>query len=288
MQVYERVTDKAAGEQRPTKGGAVPPLLLPISPMSAPMRIEEKLVLLCAAAIVAGVAAFPVAAQIPDQPPHKWKGELTPYLWAPGIDGDITVNGRTASIDRSWSDVSKNVDVGGSVLGLLQYGQLVAYGQVDYVKLGTSNLQRTPAGGNLEAKSTIGTLAVGYQFLGSGGKTYDVLVGARRLYMDNTLDLNGVGSFERKKGFTDPLIMFRPSIPFGQSGRWRFNPTVDVGGGGDSKSTYELWPQIQYAFSPNWALRVGYRRLHYKIEKGSDSSWDGNITGLMIGLGGTW
>src|SRR5258706_16173485 len=36
-----------------------------------------------------------------------WKFELTPYIWAVGLKGDVTVKGREGSVDKSFSDLIK-------------------------------------------------------------------------------------------------------------------------------------------------------------------------------------
>jgi hypothetical protein len=141
--------------------------------------------------------------------------------------------------------------------------------------------------GRLESDTTITTLAIGYQFLGSGGKTYDLMIGTRKVSMDNTLTLNGLAGspFRGDRDVRDTVVVFRPSIPLSE--KWRFNPTLSYGSG-DSEKTYELWPQFQYQFTPNWAARLGYRRLAYDIETSAGNRFDGSFEGFVIGFGGTF
>jgi hypothetical protein len=42
------------------------------------------------------------SAQAQDQ---NWSFEVAPYLWAAGLDTDITIGDRTATVDRSFSDL---------------------------------------------------------------------------------------------------------------------------------------------------------------------------------------
>ncbi len=84
----------------------------------------------------------------------------------------------------------------------------------------------------------------------------------------------------------DTVLIVRPSIPI--STRWRFNPTVQVGAG-DSENTYQLQPQFQYDFSERWEARIGYRKLHYSINRGrADTAMDINLSGPLIGFGGVF
>ncbi len=136
----------------------------------------------------------------------------------------------------------------------------------------------------LKIDLTVATLAVGYQFQGSKGKTYDLLLGAREVWLDRELRQSG-GTLTRNRNLTDVVVVFRPSVPLSQS--WRFNPVASFGGG-DSKLTYELWPQFQYQISEHWATRLGYRRLYYDIRDDDANKWNGGFQGWVIGIGGIW
>ena len=48
------------------------------------------------------LAASPASGEEP------WSFELTPYLWASGLHGDLSARGRTASVDSSFSDLVKD------------------------------------------------------------------------------------------------------------------------------------------------------------------------------------
>lgn len=243
--------------------------------------ISKKAAALLGASAIAGIATV-APAQAAE---NVWKGEITPYLWTVGVDGDVTVGDREVSVDVGFDDVLDVTDAAGSVLGVLQYGRLVFWGQVDYLSVSTDELDNAPARGSLDSDSTIATLAVGYKFGDPNGKTYDLMIGARRISLENTLELNGIGRFEREQDFTDAVVVFRPSIPLSQ--RWRFNPTLSFGTG-DSEKTYEMWPQLQYRAMDHLALRLGYRRLFYDIEGDSGNKFDASFSGWIIGVGGIW
>ncbi|TDR53041.1 hypothetical protein DFP85_110107 [Halomonas ventosae] len=215
----------------------------------------------------------------------QWSGEITPYLWAAGIDGDATVQGNDVEIDVGFDDLLDNTDLAGSVLGVLRRDRLVFWGQVDYFSLSTGAVD-TPSGASaeLETDSVIWTLAAGYQFDGwMPGQHVDVMLGARQLSLDNELSISGVGTFTRDKDYTDAVVVVRPSLPINE--RWLFNPTLSFGTG-DSDSTWELWPQFQYKITDTWAARIGYRRLHYDIEGDAGNEFDAAFHGLVVGFGG--
>lgn len=215
----------------------------------------------------------------------EWNGEVTPYVWAAGIDGDATIGGNEVDIDVSFDDLLDKTDFGGSVLGVLQRDRWVFWGQLDYLALSTDDVD-TPSGASadLDTDALIWTLAVGYQFDGwRPGQHFDVLLGARQLSLDHELSISGVGNFDRDKEYTDAVVVIRPSLPINE--RWRFNPTLSFGTG-DSEYTWELWPQFQYKVTDTWAARIGYRRLHYDIEGDNDNEFDAAFHGLVVGFGG--
>jgi hypothetical protein len=77
------------------------------------------------------------------------------------------------------------------------------------------------------------------------------------------------------------MLVLRPWFPITE--RLSFNPTLAIGGGGDSDLIYELQPQFRYNFTPHIALSVGYRQLYYDIE-GDNTKFDGKLHGALIGL----
>lgn len=230
--------------------------------------------------------------------PQGWKIETTPYLWAAGLEGDVTVNGNEVEFERSASDIFEAIDMAVSILGVVQYNRFLFWGQADYFSKSTDNLdvEDQPEGGKLESKMSLGELAVGYQFDGfMEGMTIDVLAGVRALTMDNELTIYGVGTWETEDpaqdSRVDGILVLRPSIPILPSkiDGLVFNPTLAIGAG-DSDLVYELFPQIQYQITEHVAARVGYRTVGYKIkgEHNEDNEANVRMAGLTVGVGVTF
>jgi hypothetical protein len=222
----------------------------------------------------------------------KWQFEATPYLWATGMEGDMTVDGQTIEFDKKFSDIIDKVDMAFSALGVAQKGRFLVWAQGDYFSLSTQQFvtPHAPAGAKLETTLNIGELAVGWQVDGwSDKQTFDLLIGARFTRLESTLTVNTVGTFKNTRTLTDPMILVRPSIPILPSkiDGLRFNPTLGFGAGGDSKYVYEMQPQIQYQFTEHMAGRFGFRTVGYKVEKDGDEM-NMRMSGLLIGLGFTW
>lgn len=242
--------------------------------------------------IVAAVSAIAMAASFSLQAAadEAWKFEVTPYMWFPGLDADINVHGNDASVDMSSSDGLDAAELAGAVLFIAQRGPWVIFGQADYMALDSDNVSDTALsrrGASLRTDVTMGTLAFGYQLAsGSGRHTLDVLLGARYTSIDNEFEGPLVGDVQGKVSVTDPILLLRPSFQISE--KWRFNPTLGVGGGGDSDAVYDLQPQIQYQATPNFAIRAGYRDVKYEVEGDNGNTFDGSFAGPFIGFGLTW
>lgn len=233
-------------------------------------------------ALLLAAAGLPAVAADDD----TWKVEFTPYLWGAGLNADVTVRDQTATVDAGFDDIVENLDMAAAFLGTAQYNSWVTWVQVDYLDLSTDISRRANAG-SLESKSTMAALGFGYQFQGwKEGQTIDALLGVRNLSLDNRLQLDGHGARSDDRDVTDPVIILRPSFPISE--KWRFNPTLSYGTGGDSEETWELQPQFQYQAGQNTSLRLGYRKLHYELENESGNAFDGAFEGPFIGFGFTF
>jgi hypothetical protein len=248
------------------------------------IQTSSRVAPVCTAVVLFATAAATSRAAAAEQ---ACSFEITPYLWAIGLDGDVTVRGQKVSVDKSFDEVLDSVDIAGAVLMVGQLRRFVALAQLDYYSLSSDELDNPPARGSLDSDVVLATLAAGYQFgKPQAGHTLAVLLGLRHLSLDNELSLDGIGRFEHDDDVTDPVLMLRPSWRI--SDRWRFNPTLAYSTGGDSESSYELQPQLQFQMSERVALRFGYRRLDYEIEGPRGNRWDGAFQGLFVGVGGTF
>jgi hypothetical protein len=240
---------------------------------------------MAAVATTLAIAAVAPRAHAQDE---NWGFEVSPYLWAAGLDADVTLANQTANVKRDFSDIVDSLDVGGGIMAGALLDRFVVVTQLDYISLDSDELDDAPARGRLESELFMAMLALGYRFGGdTPGKHIDVLLGARNLSLDNTLTLDGLGRFEGDKDFLDPILMLRPSFPLGQ--RWRLNATLSYGAGGDSEKTWELQPHVQFQINDHLAARFGYRRLHYEIDaENGRNKFDGAFEGLILGIGGTF
>jgi hypothetical protein len=226
------------------------------------------------------------AAATPATAEGNWEFEVTPYLWAAGIAADMVVRGQPVEVDMGFSDVLDALDIGGAVLLRAQKGPWVVFTQLDYLSLSTDELEDPPAAGRVDQKVTMASLAFGREFASANGRrTIDVLVGARHFSVDTDLTLGPLG-FSDERTVNDPIIMLRPSFQISE--RWRLNPTFAYAVGGDSETSWEMQPTIQFQVGKTTTLRFGYRKLHYELEADAGGTFDGDFHGPFIGFGGTF
>lgn len=235
---------------------------------------------------VMGVQAAPQAQD------GGWNLEVTPYLWMMGIDGDVTVGGREVDVDVGFDDVVDRLDIGGGLLVVAERNRYLAWGQIDYLSLSSDEAdvedRLAPEGVSLDTETVLAEAAAGYRVDGwAEGQTFDLLVGVRYLWIENDLSVRGTGDFKDDNDVIDPIFVVRPRIPLFPTkiDGLVFNPTLAIGGGGDSDLVYELQPQLQYQISETWAARIGYRRVYYKIDNDANNEFDGAFQGAFVGLG---
>jgi len=234
------------------------------------------------AAMLAAIVAVGIGTAAQAQT-SDWKFEVTPYVWLAGVDGTLTVGNKSADFDQSFSDIVSNVNVAAEGLAVVQYKQIVGFAQADFFNFRKGSDFNRPNIDDAKLNNTFVTLAAGYQFPGFvKNSTIDVLAAARFYNLDGEVNLVSGASVGKSKTFVDPALVIRPSFQLTE--KLRFNPTLSIGGGGDSKLIYELQPQFQYDFTNNIGMRLGYRRLFYKTDNDRNLETEITLSGLIAGV----
>ena len=248
------------------------------------MKRIMRIIIMATLLLTFGVTGF--AAE-----PKGLKVELMPYLWFAGLEGDLTINDTEYEFSKSPEDVFESVSVAGSFLAVLQYNRFLLWYQGDYFNRSTDEFDDHPEHVSIDSTMLLNEVAVGYQIDGFfEGQTFDLMVGARFLNMENELIIADHSVAKREVNVADPMLVIRPSIPLFPSliKGLRFNPTLAIGGGGDSDLVFELFPQIQYQFTDHIAMRLGYRTVGYKFtgDNNEDNELNLRLSGLIFGVGG--
>jgi hypothetical protein len=252
-------------------------------------------VALCAAA--AATTAF--AQQAVPARDDAWRFEVTPYLFAPVIQGSAQARGINSEVDASFSDILNHLDSGFTGLLEARKGSWLFAVDAIYTKLSDEPAKSWtgPLGNSNTAELKLTFKQYIYQF--SAGRRVldertklDVFGSARYTKLDATAALtvetgspllpDGSRSSTRNKAWWDPVVGARVTTPLAE--RWAGVGYLDAGGTGSSQYSYQAYLGASWNFHGNLTGKLGYRYLHQKYEK-DDFEWDIRTQGPFLGLG---
>lgn len=219
--------------------------------------------------------------------PGDWVWQVTPYVWASGVGGDITpfTGAPTIEVDSSFSEVLEDLDAAFFLTGYARRDRFVVMGDFSYSKSSKAGLvpPGAPATGSLSQTSL--TLAAGYRTHDTPELTVDFLGGARVWRIRGSVEVPLAGISESPSlDFVDPILAVRANAPLG--GAWSATVYADVGGFGvGSDLTTQLVATVNYQMGDNFYLSGGYRTL--AIDYDDDGTViDARMSGPLFGA--TW
>jgi hypothetical protein len=227
----------------------------------------------------------------------KWRFSLVPLAWLPGIDGNVTVRGRTADVNVNFDQIFQHLD--GAFMAYLEArkDKFGFYAQPTYVKLeGDGNAG--PLQGSVTLKMWV-VEAGGFYQLGKWGEEkpleLSVFAGMRYWSLDADVNINGTrGDLINLSGSTtldlyDPLIGLKAQRYLTE--KLSLVLRGDIGGFGASNSSSDFsWQAlglVGYDFSKHFAVFAGYRALALRKETGSGSGKHGVdliFNGALLGF----
>jgi hypothetical protein len=237
-----------------------------------------------------------------------WEMRLMPYLWLISLDADSTVNGLSGSADLSFGDVLDNLDfaaMGRAELWKDKWG--LSFDGV-FMNLGASKSftgRRGLVAFDLDADVRIGMADFALmhrlfeESFGNNNQqklTFEPYAGLRYSYLKQEIDLNinipSVGSIGQTLGtsedWVEPFVGGR--LIWDLNDKLALNVRGDAGGfgiGSASDLTWQIVGGIDYKFSKNIILNVGYRYVDLDYSRGSGSDEFGmrlKAQGPVIGL----
>lgn len=259
-------------------------------------------IVMIAVFIVAVMLAFmpAPAAAASEGDPGAWQFEITPYLFAAGLSGDIGINSVTADVDASFNDILNNLDSGFMALFEARKGPWSFDFEGVYFKLADEKARswEGPLGntttGTLEGTMTeeLYQLSAGYRVADDGVKV-DLFGAVRTTLLDTKLDLtvttgadllpDGSRSTRISESWWDPVVGARLLVPIAEA--WTAVGYADIGGFGvGSDLTYQLLAGVNWQFAKSVSAKLGYRYLYQDYE--SDGFvWDMTASGFYLGAG---
>ena len=176
----------------------------------------RPVVMLLVGLLVGGTVS---AARAADEDPDAWHVTVTPYAWAPGIYGDVTVRGVTAEVDASFLDLLDKTD---TLVGLdarleVTRGRFGVFGDIFYTKTEIEDAGIT--GLDVETRMWFIEFGAQYRVLDTRddrvpGFTVDVYGGGRYSFLELDLDTAGAPSANQSKDWIDPIVGARVGVHF--------------------------------------------------------------------------
>lgn len=229
-----------------------------------------------------------------------WQFEITPYLFAAGLNGTTGIGRVSADVDLSFDDILKNLDSGFMALFEARKGKWMYGLEGVYFKLKDERASswQGPLGNtntnSLDATVTeqIYQFTAGYRALDERTKV-DVIGAARYTQLDVDLNLafttgadllpDGSRGTSKTQSWWDPVIGIRVLQPFADA--WTLVGYADIGGFGvGSDLTYQLLAGVNWQFARSWIAKAGYRYLYQDYEN-DGFIWDMSASGLYLGAG---
>lgn len=237
-----------------------------------------------------------------------WALQTTFYLWATGLEGNISPFRRapTLHVEKSFSDVMDDLNFGGFFNVWGRYDRFVVSGDVMYVDTTDSHatgplpalqipgLVTIPTGAtvgaNVDTQEFMATLQGGYRIIDTQEFTLDALAGARFWHISNNVTVTAShpllgtisASHDESFGWVDPVIGARLFVNL--IDRLSLQGQVDIGGFGvGSDLTWSALATVNYTFTENLSVSAGYKVLDVDYEN-DGHVFDARLSGPVLGL----
>jgi hypothetical protein len=230
-------------------------------------------------ALALGVAAAANAQG--DGAQDAWTVEVTPYLWAAGLDGDTAVDGTGSEIDTGYKFFSlDNLDF---ALGAALEARKNRWGMLyDAMYVEFSDAFERAPGSEVEVSGgfveTVGSMAA------RNGRPFELLFGLRYVSLRATVDIAPIPRASARETWLDPLIGLSFAHAFND--RWSVALRGDIGGAGISSESSELATNVSAVFgwrmTDKVTLRGGYRMLQMDFD-GDSLLLDATLQGYVVG-----
>jgi hypothetical protein len=231
----------------------------------------------------------------------KWEFNVIPYFWMAGIGGDMTVKGRDAHLDSSFSDIWDDLDFGAQVHMNARKGKWGVFLDVTYLDLSDSGeVIRHPALGSIDGKVDLTEWVIelggAYQVAkwpldNQRAVSLDVIGGGRYWELESELTLTVETldrSFNRSatKQWIDPFVGLVMQADLGRN--FLLTLRGDIGGFGvGTDFTWNAMVLLGYRITHGITACVGYRAMNLDYEDGSGDdrmAYDITMQGPIIGM----
>lgn len=218
-----------------------------------------------------------------------WEISLAPYLFLSNISGNATVGPVSGSIDLSFSDLLKNLEIGGMLHADVRKGRFGLMTDVIYGKLAAATDLSQGANLSAEVEFLIFEAMGFYRLSNAKGKT-DIFAGIRYWYFD--VDTNFILNLatltnSATADWVDPVIGIRTNQPL--SKKWFVILRADVGGFGISSDfSWHVEGGVGRKLGATSSVFLGYKYLKTEYSNGvvgpGTFIYDSAIHGVLLGF----
>lgn len=189
---------------------------------------------------------------------QEWRFDVTPYLWSPGINSSLFINGESQGTSKfSSGDILSNLKSGGMISAEAHYGHWGVMGD-----LVSATLQET---GNVKTtlQQNILTGAATYTILNNKDAYVDGLLGVRSIAA--TATITGTTGGSGSVSTINPIAGFKGRYRIADS-TWYVPFYADIGGGaGTTNITWQTILGVGKTIE-NWVdVSLSYRYLYYDM-----------------------
>lgn len=239
---------------------------------------------------LAGMASAQEQAARPAMNDDQPQVILSGYLFASAIKGRATAFEALppANLDLSFSDVLHDFE--GGLMGAAEYrtGPFSIIGDLMFTQVRPGGTLQGPLQSDVELRQrglTLQTTGL-YRVYATPDMRVDLGGGLRYWHMDNKASINSDAlpyrTNSQDKDWVDPVLAARFQTRIDD--KWSATAYADYGFSGmGSDKTWQLLGTVDYAWTDNLSLRMGYRVLATDYEDG-DFTYDVTMRGPVLGV----
>jgi len=244
------------------------------------MKTTERLYILCFVTLLITVFCTAAEADESSTGQKNWEFNLTPlYLWGASMNGEMTVQDRTQSLELDSGDIFDNLEAVFTLhfegLYKKKWGFLF---DVSYINISNSGTLPGPgaANMNLDFENIMTELGGIYRFYEKGPHIFECLGGARFTNLDSEINITSgpppvPRKIDAKQEWWDPILGLRYKWQISE--KWMLTLRGDIGVGFGAGDTSDFtWNAIGLIHFQPWkhvGFFGGYRALYVDYETGS-------------------
>lgn len=236
---------------------------------------------------------------------ESWRFQVTPYIWGPGLGGDVQPISRLPPVhfDRSLGEILDNLDAAFFMNVTARKDRFVFFGDFTYANLTEDHSFTIPSihvGGitipsvhvpvDVKISQSSMTVAGGYSVIDQPQFVLDLLGGARLWHVEAEIDIpvhiphfpHLPTSASETRTWVDPIIGARARLQLTPD--WSLIGYADVGGfGAGSDTTWQAVGTINYRVTDKFFVSAGYRHMAFDYDK-DGLNLDVEMGGPLVGV----